>query len=206
MRVRFDGDGALRRSFSIRRAPWRHVLSVTLVPVVVSSCAFRTAGADHYVGPILYRTAAACPDGADTTQVVSVGAAIETGRQWGLSLGFIERVAASPRDGEIPCSTAAQGGTVDRRWHVSAIYVRFDHDEPPRFVHRSVVGAQAVAGLEANALSIGAISATLLLPPPDAYCNLRYDARDPTGMHFTVWRVRADHPPPEREILEEIDR
>src|SRR6266478_2642247 len=72
-------------------APW-------LLLLLASSCAIRSATADHYVGPVLYRRGTPCRDGADVTEVVQVGGAAETGREWGVSLGVIERVAATPRD------------------------------------------------------------------------------------------------------------
>jgi hypothetical protein len=136
--------------------------------------------------------------------VVQFGGAAEAGRQWGLSLGFIDRVAATPRDGIAPCPAEAGSGDDRRQWHFSPLYKRFDDREPPRFVHRSVVGTQAVAGPEGGALSLGAISATLFTPPPDAFCSFRYDASDPTGMRFTVWNVRPGNPVPEEDILKEV--
>jgi len=118
---------------------------------------------------------------------------------------IIERVAATPRDAAASCPPGASGDGDRRRWHFSALYVRFDRREPPRFVHRSVIGTQAVAGAEASALSVGAVSATILLPPPDAYCSFHYDASDPTGMRFTVWNVRGENPASEEEILKEVN-
>jgi len=184
----------------------RGLPTVTIVAIVValSSCAIRTSTADHYLGPVFYRRGEPCRDGAEVTEVVQVGAAAEAGRQWGLSLGYLARVAAVPRDGHAPCPASQAASDDRRRWHFSPLYTRFDDREAPRFVHRSVVGTQAVAGPESSALSLGAVSATLFTPPPDAFCSFRYDASDPTGMRFTVWTVRPGEPVPEDEILKEV--
>jgi hypothetical protein len=173
---------------------------------VASSCAIRTSSAEHYVGPILYRRGTPCRDGADVLQVVQLGGAGEAGRQWGVSLGLVERVSATPRDGMQGCAAEPRADGERRRWHFSPLYTRFEHSEVPRFVHRSIIGTQAVAGVESTAVSLGIVSATLLLPPPDAFCSFHYDGSDPTGMRFTVWTVRPDTDVPEEDILKEVER
>lgn len=176
-----------------------------LLALGLSSCTIRTRTADHYFGPVLYRRGEPCRDGADVTQVVQLGGAMEAGRQWGLSLGLVDRVSARPRDAAIPCPHEPASPEDRRRWRFSPLYVRFEGQEPPRFVHRSVLGTQAVAGPEAGAVSLGAISATLFVPPPDAFCSMHYDASDPTGLRFTVWNVRPGDAVLEEDILKEVE-
>jgi hypothetical protein len=190
----------------VARPPGRLHRGTPSLLLLLASCAVRTGTVEHYVGPALYRSGTACRDGADVTEVLQVGGAAETGHQWGVSFGILDRVAATPRDGRASCTPDASTTGDHARWYFSPLYVRFERREAPRFVHRSIVGTQAVTGSEASGVSVGAISATVLLPPPDAYCSFRYDASDPTGMRFTVWSVGGEDRALEDQILKEVDR
>jgi hypothetical protein len=189
-------------------------LAVVAPLAFVTGCAVRTPWVDHYLGPVLYRSLAPCRDGAELSQVVAAGALAEVGRQAGLSLGVVDRVAVVPREaGDGSCggdrSRAVLGVPADpapRRWAFSPFYLRVQRTGEVRLSHRVLTGMQAVVGPEATALSLGGVAATLVRPPTDAFCAIRFDASRPMETRFTVWTVGSGASVPEQEILEEVTR
>jgi hypothetical protein len=78
------------------------VLAILLVCLAAGGCAWRTGTAEHYVGPVRFRYNAPAADRPATSQVVAIGLLGEIGRQLGISLGVIDRIAVSPRDRTFP--------------------------------------------------------------------------------------------------------
>lgn len=168
--------------------------------LAASGCAVRTARHDYYLGPVLHRHVTVCERGADVSQVLSIGPLGEVGRQSGLALGVVDRVAVVPHEPAGPACTPSG----EPRWRFSPFYLHVAHRDEPRLVRRMLVGAQATAGSETTALSIGGVATTVIRPPDDAVVRLRFDARQPMHTHFSVWTVRPGTALPESEILEEV--
>jgi hypothetical protein len=185
-----------------RRAYRAYLLPIASLPgLLVMACAVRVGDAEHYVGPVLFRYSGACRTDPAISQVVQAGVVGEAGRQWGMTLGVWERIAATAADGlraaepAEPCEDGVRWTAplsipftlAPRRWTFSPIYLRCDGCGAPAFVARTAAGVQAVAGPEASALSVGVTTRTLATPPDDAFWVLRFDARRPMETRFTVW-------------------
>jgi hypothetical protein len=188
----------------------RHLLVLALAG---AGCAIRTSGADHYVGPLFHRTTAACGS-TYVSEVLHVGPLAEVGRQTGVSVGIVERVAVTPAPGsDAPCDDRAGKPLLGvppspqpGRWAFSPFYLRVARRGEPRLVRRSLSGAQLAVGAETMALSLGAVFTTLVSPPDDAVCAIRFDASRPMETRFTVWTVRPDGSIPEAAIFEEVQQ
>jgi len=156
--------------------------------IFIPGCAFRTTTAEYYLGPTVLRARNACCEAAQVSEVIQFGVVGEAGTQWGLALGFTDRVAAVAVDGG--GDACGESGAASRwsspftipgellpgRWR-SPLYVRSERRSGPRFVRRLLWGAQLTAGPDANALSVGAVAGTLWTLPDDAVCVLQYDDR-----------------------------
>jgi hypothetical protein len=170
--------------------------------IFIPGCAFRTATAEYYLGPTVLRVRDACREATQVSEVIQSGVVGEAGTQWGLALGFTDRVAAVAVDGG--GDACGQSGAASRwsspftipgellpgRWRFSPLYVRSERRSGPRFVRRLLWGAQITAGPDANALSVGAVAGTLWMLPDDAVCVLQYDDRDPMATRFSVRSVK----------------
>src|SRR5262245_10621906 len=104
----------------------------------LGGCAWRTGVTEHYFGPVLFRYSAPRDDRAVATEVVSVGVLGEMGRQWGASVGVVDRVTVAPRYvGEAQADEAAShprwsrplsplGPPAAERWSFSLLYLRVE--------------------------------------------------------------------------------
>ena len=193
-------------------------LLAILLACLAGGCAWRTGTAEHYVGPVLFRYSAPADDLPATSQVVAIGILGEIGRQLGISLGVIDRIAVSPRDrtspgADDPGPTPAWSTPLSPlpsptpgRWNASFLYLRVTGAGEPALVVRNLYGVQLVAGAEARAASLGVVSTTRVRLPEDAIAVLHFDARAPLATRFSVWRAGADGVVPAAEILKEVDR
>jgi hypothetical protein len=195
---------------------------ILLAALATGGCAWRTGTAEHYVGPVLFRYSAPADDRPGTTQVVAIGILGEIGRQLGLSLGVVDRIAVSAHDRSRPDTDdpgpAPTWSTplsplpppAPDRWNASLLYLRVTGRvtgaAESAFVVRTLYGIQLVTGPEARAASAGVVSLTRLQLPDDAIAVLHYDARAPLAARFSVWRASPDRVVPAAEILEEVDR
>ena len=194
----------------------RAAFVVLVVAYSASGCAWRTATAEHYFGPVLFRYSPPEGDAPATNQVVAVGALGEAGRQWGMSLGVVERITVSPaymrgtereEAQQRPQWSMLLGGLVSpapRRWTFSPVYLRVDEIGVPALVVRRLYGAQIVAGPEVRAASLGVVSLARVDVPDDAIALIDYDSRVPMAARFRVWRVGPDHELPPLHVLQEI--
>lgn len=189
---------------------------VLVVACSSSGCAWRTATAERYFGPVLFRFSPPEGDAPAINQVISIGIFGEAGRQWGISLGVVERLTVSPvymrgTDPEEPLRQAhwsmLLGGLVSpapRRWNFSPLYLRVDEVGTPALVTRRLYGAQIVAGPEERAASLGVVSLARVDVPEDAIAVIDYDSRAPMAARLRVWRVGADHELPPLHVIQEI--
>jgi hypothetical protein len=156
--------------------------------------------------------------GADVIESSQIGVLGEAGSQWGLSVGWVDRIAASPLAGiDDPDAPGVAGAGWQRwlgtmgdlspgKWHFSPVWTR-GRDLPPReFLYRRTIGAQAVAGPEATSVSIGVIVRTLLLPRRDAVTALRFDSSRPFATRLLVWPASSGTLLPAGPILEEVSQ
>ena len=158
---------------------------LVLLPFI-SGCVWRTAQADHLVGPGFYRMNRTALGQADVVQTLHVPLLLEGGRQWGISLGLVRRDAVVPGHPGPTATVAATPpphgiltSTEPGKWHFTPIYFRAPLRETPLFIRRTVVGAQGVGGVEQNAFSIGYSSVTATWPREDALHELEFDSRHP---------------------------
>ncbi len=150
---------------------------------------------------------------AHVLEVVRFGLIGELGEQWGLAVGVIDRVSASPH---APGATAvpsrwslplqSRAALAPDAWHVSWLYARLDHPAPAALVRRVVYGSEATIGPDATALSLGVTSRLSVRAAPDSVSLIRFNSDHPLATRVTVWPARDERPLPVSEILEEADR
>lgn len=161
-------------------------------------CTWRTAGSEHFIGPMLLR--ATQPSSGKTylweeRSVLPI--IIEGGNHNSVTLGFSSRVVAAPiehdKDGMLmwcsglfpfSCSTptAADG------WHWNGLYSRLVHNLQPEFYNRTVWGASLGVGSEGQYLTIGYSADTRLKPRDEAYYIFCYRNNSPLTTRFEIAR------------------
>jgi hypothetical protein len=181
-------------------------VAIVLLVGLGGGCAWRSGGAEHYLGPVMFRHTAGAGGEAVVSQVRSLGLLAEGGRQWGLTLGMLDRITVAPRTAPGPVWTAlGVGPLVPERWHLSLAYLRGIGVPAAPLVVRRLYGAQLAAGVEATALSVGVIVRADMRPPDDAVTLLEFDAASPLRARLTVWPA-AEAAVRATEILEEARR
>ena len=189
------------------------LLSMLLV-AGLGGCAWRSASAEHYLGPVLFRYSEPRPDRAAIHQVVAIGALAEGGSQWGLTLGVVHRTSVVPRivgvEEPVTAPTpVARWTPVDvppepGRWNVSWFYLRLPAPRSMGLITRRLYGAQVIAGPELSAVSLGITAVTRVRVPDDALVHVIYDSHAPLSAVFSVWPVGPDGPLPFPDVLEEV--
>lgn len=173
-----------------------------------SGCALRSADAEHYFGPVLFRHSEGADGGAVVVQVRSLGFLGELGWQWAITLGVADRVTVAGRVAQEPMparwSSSGLGHLAPGRWYLSPFYLRGDGIAPSHFIYRRLYGAQIGTGDEWAAASIGVIARAEMRAPHDAVAIVRFSSADPLAARFTIWT--ADRPLPAAEIIEEAQR
>ncbi len=166
------------------------------------ACAWRSDAGEHYFGPVLYRTAFDAKSRTEVAEVVHVGLLGEAGRQVGLSLGVVRRLAASSTT-EAGVDAASASTVIDApHWAFSPFYVKLTRTGRPRFVRRAIYGMQAAFGAEVRALSAGVVTRTLFEPPPDAISSLRFEADSPMQTRLRIWSVPPGTPLPDSTVTD----
>ena len=179
--------------------------SLLLCALVAGGCAWHSAGAEHYLGPVWFRYSSG--DDAHVRQTRRFGLLFEGGRQWSLGVGSATRVAASPADVGGATHTehwdrkAWFGATKPETWHFSPFYVSARNLSTPVFFIRSLFGVQAGFGSELRSLTLGWARRSEIRPPPDSLYRFRYDSSRPLDMHFKIWRYEPGEPAPVQLIL-----
>lgn len=170
------------------------VALVCLAPGVVS-CTWRTAAADHYIGPVLLKRRMPPDARGHLVQAMRAGVSFEGGRQWGMGLGLMQRFSASPGVERLRECDTALGGAIDEAlddpsggdgpgWQLSPFYTRVDHVAQAYFIERRICGLEVAAGNEANALSLGYKRTTAMHPPADGLFAFRFSTAEPMDTVF----------------------
>jgi hypothetical protein len=203
-----------RRSWATRSLT--RVAGLLAIASLSTNCALRTHSAEYYIGPALFRYGEPGGNSGTILQTRHIGIIAEIGDPWGVSFGFVDRIAASPAKAELDSTTPSS----DRRlwssvasipgplragaWRFSPFFIRAEGLERPIFLVRTVLGAQAIGGREGYAVSVGFVRTSLLEPPPDAICALSYNGRDPMKTWFKTWHTTVDQTVALPRILEDI--
>lgn len=184
------------------------VVGVTLL---ASGCAWRNAGSERYFGPVFYRQTSAGAGKAWVRQARHVGFLLEGGRQWGVAVGYADRIGAAPEElggGAAPAYEWRSPGSLPffGDWAFSPFYLEGRDLPRPVFVKRTLIGVQLGYGAEVRAASLGYANTTEVRPPPDALYELDFSSHDPLGMRFRIWRDQPGQAPPVHLILKEDTR
>jgi len=191
-------------------------ISIALLALCGAGCALRTSHGHDYFGPTLLRVGDDTSN-AEWSETRQIGLVLEAGTQWGLSFGSVDRFQATAIEGppaadERPQEPVARWerwlGTLrpigNDGWCFSPFWAR-GHDVPkPEFVRRRLVGAQAIAGREGAALSLGWVMRTNLWPRRDALSSFLFDDAHPDATRFLAWPAGDGDALPTGPILEEV--
>lgn len=164
--------------------------------LTVSGCVWRTAEAEYFIGPIVFRSSQ--PESGEAyvwEEKPIFPLTLEIGEHNGLTTGFLTRIAANPIDPprneaiewcswaiSFSCSrpSAATG------WHWSLLYSRVTHGRSPEFIERNLIGASVGIGAEGRYLTVGYSAKTQLRPRDNAYYLFCYGRDNPLQMRFRV--------------------
>jgi len=170
---------------------------------VIAGCAIRLEGGEHYFGPVLFRFSDPDRASARVSQVVRVGVFGDVGSQWGIGLGYGERLAVAPmaiegsEAGQSPSPSWIRPLSLRRapepgQWNLSLFYLKVTAAPPAFFVRRSLVGIEATAGADAVALSVGATFRTVSRLPRNALMWLQFTADQPLRTTLRIWAGPVD--------------
>ncbi len=190
----------------------RRISSLAALIVLASqsaACAVRTTSSEHYFGPVLFRSMRPPQGRAHVHETRHFGVLFESGTQWGILLGFIDRIAAAPLEVDSIANihesngpdthwTKALGGVdeVDQSdWQFSLLHLRGGPRRRPEFLARTVVGSEIGFGAESRAVSIGYSRTAVLRVPDDQICALHFISDAPLAMRFERWKRRPGEPP-----------
>jgi len=194
------------------------VASLSFVPALMSACAWRSGGVEHYVGPVSFRHVSPPQGKAYVSQVVRWGLSAEGGSSWGVSVGMSERIAVAPISSTgTEAATAIKlprwsmpFGTVPRptenAWHLSLLYLRVEDMPKPLFTSRTSCGVDAVIGEEASAFSIGYASRSRTMPPENAFSTLHFESSRPIEAQAKVWPDFSERSGLATDLVEETKR
>lgn len=176
----------------------------TLAPIALlvctlgSGCVWRGATADHYIGPLLFSTERFYAKAARIDEQVHFPALIESGQQWGISVGIVRRMTASPRviDASQPASKplATEASRpffslpISKTLSLSPFYLRIERKTSPELRIRSLVGFQGSMGAEGSFLSIGLATTREFIPRHEGSYLLCHDSRAPLETTFVVYK------------------
>lgn len=186
---------ARNRDFYRRPLRWvRGQIGLCILPVLLSGCAWHTGQAEHLFGPTRFRFTESPAGEVLAFQSWHAPFLFEGGNQWGLSLGFAQRLSLAPEQQlEAPGKEPAMpqpGRPLPKprtdRWRWSWLYRRVPLARQPEFVWRSSLGLHARAGVEENALSLGYTSMTLMSPLHDGLYELDFSSRRPLDATLTM--------------------
>ena len=176
-----------------------------LAVLIASGCVWRGDTADHYIGPLLFGTQRFPARVASINEQVHFPALIESGRQWGFSLGVIRRVTATPRvvDGDQPTGDRSSAKSprsffsipITESLAVSPFYLRIDLQTSSEFIIRSLVGFQGSIGDEGNFLSAGLSTTRQFTPRQEGAYLLCHDSHVPLEMTFIVYKNQSGFSP-----------
>lgn len=159
-----------------------------------SGCAWRTDRADHVLGPAFYRFKHSASGRVVAVQSVHAPLLLEGGRQWGVSVGAMQRLALVP-ERRIQDTEGRQVSAPLRllwnrpqpgRWQFSLLYSRIPLGQSPVFLQRRSLGITASIGAEERALSLGYSSFTAMNPREEALYIFDFQSRRPLNATFEL--------------------
>ena len=185
-------------------APFQIFFSIALL-MAIPGCVWRGETADHYIGPLLFGTQRFPARVASIDEQVHFPVLIESGRQWGISLGIMRHITASPQviDATQPTRKplASEGPRpffsipITKNLALSPFHLRIDRQVSPELRIRSLVGFQGSVGEEGNFLSVGLATTREFTPHHEGPYLLCHDSRDPLGTTFVLYKNNAGFPP-----------
>lgn len=176
---------------------------VALCPMwALTGCAWRSMTADHYFGPVLFRSSAPPSGRAYVNQVMRIGVSGEAGTNWGVTFGVSERTMVAPEDfsagnphqnaktfrPETPSVRHGADAEHTEQWHFSPFYLRVERPQNAFFIARTTYGAELGAGDEACALTAGFARRTLFTPPDNSISQIHFEAAHPLQASARIWR------------------
>ena len=173
----------------------KRLVCSALLGSLATACAIRLDRADHYFGPTFYRAVAPPKGKAFAVETATPLVSAEAGLQWGLAIGWTDRIVASPEfcgatrgpSEHTQPSVEVRGAPADGGWHFSPLHLAVDRPQSPMFLARSVAGVHVAAGTELVALGAGYASRRQVLPDDDAYYEFSFDSRNPRAMELRIW-------------------
>lgn len=178
------------------------IVAFAALLVIGTGCVWRGDSADHYIGPLFYGPLQTSAKVGHIDEQVHFPILIETGRQWGVSLGIMRRIAASPRiiNPSQPLDQLATPEIVrqflsipiTRRLAFSPLYLRIDRRTNPEFKIRSLVGFQTSGGEDGYFLSAGLATTREFIPRHVGPYMLCHESRNPLDTTLVIYRNSTD--------------
>jgi hypothetical protein len=175
-------------------------IALLVVCALGSGCVWRGAAADHYIGPLLFGTERFHARAASIDEQVHFPALIELGQQWGISVGIVRRITASPRMIDVNQPVSMRPATeasrplfsipISKNLSLSPFYLRIERMTIPELRIRSLVGFQGSVGNEGNFLSVGLSTTREFVPLQNGTYVLCHDSHRPLEMTFAVYKYR----------------
>ncbi len=168
-----------------------------MVPLF-AGCVRWSGSTEYFLGPVLYRYITPVDGKAYVGQVVRLGPWIETGANWGLTLGVSDRITVDPKVASVKRGTLVSRNRwlaalsfspaqIAGAWRCSPLYLRIDRDAQDYFISRTMAGGEITFGKEANAFTVGYARTTLFTPPADALAKLHFKDNRPLEAEASVW-------------------
>ncbi|MEX5220069.1 MAG: hypothetical protein NW701_19785 [Nitrospira sp.] len=174
------------------------ITAIAFLSYTLTGCVWRGRTTDHYIGPLLFGTEEPRAKVERIDEQVHFPALIESGRQWGISLGIVRRITAIPQRVGAGRSMKRLGTStpffiipITKHLALSPIYLRINRQTGPELRIRSLVGFQGAMGDEGNFLSIGLSTTWEFMPLQDGTYILCHDSHRPLETTFTVYKDRT---------------
>jgi hypothetical protein len=177
--------------------------AIVLLSYTFIGCVWKGATTDHYIGPLLFGTQQPRAKAATVNEQVHFPALIESGRQWGISLGIVRHITATPRIIDTGRSTKRAATEklrpffsipITKSLAFSPIYLRIDRQTSPELRIRSLVGFQGSVGDEGNFLSVGLSTTREFVPLHSGTYVLCHDSHRPLETTFVVYKNGSPAP------------
>ena len=171
------------------------VLLGVILMTVFGGCVWRMGNEEHYLGPVLLRQVQPPEGKAYVSQQIHFPFVLEGGEQWGISLGYQNRIVAMPQ--KRPCRYEEELKEIFEHKHQSNIPAKskewtfqlfsVNYIQPQmnsKFISRTNVGVTLGFGKEANGLTIGGTRLTELNPSVEGHYIFLYGNTSPLETVF----------------------
>lgn len=179
------------------------ITAVAFLSHTLTGCVWKGATTDHYIGPLLFGGQKSRARIDSINEQVHFPALVESGRQWGISLGVMRRITGSPQVVDASQSTKRSGAEIlhpffsipiTKSLSLSPIYLRIDRQTSPELRIRSLVGFQGSVGDEGNFLSVGLSTTREFVPLQNGAYILCHDSQRPLETTFVVYKNKTPAP------------